>query len=72
MEEIEIKTEYIELYKLLKFAGVAESGAQAKNMIDNAEVKVDGEVELRRGRKVRPGMIVTFDGAGLKVKAQGA
>ena len=52
---IEITTEYIKLDSALKFAGVAENGAHAKEMILDGEVLVNGEVELRRGKKLYKG-----------------
>lgn len=54
MEHIEIKLreEYIKLGQALKAAGVAESGVDAKFMIQDGEVSVNGETELRRGRKL--------------------
>lgn len=55
MEKIEIKTEFIKLDSALKFCAVAESGAHAKELIINGEVKVNGEIELRRGRKLYKG-----------------
>jgi len=58
MKKVKIVTEYIELEQLLKWAGIAGTGSAAKNMIKNSEVKVNGETELRRGKKVRPGDIV--------------
>jgi ribosome-associated protein len=50
--------EYIELHKLLKFLGVAESGAQAKLLVAEGLVTVDGAVELRKACKIRPGQVV--------------
>ncbi len=52
---IEIKTEYIKLDSALKYCSVAENGAHAKEMIQNGEVFVNGEVELRRGKKLYKG-----------------
>ena len=52
---IEITTEFIKLDSALKFAGVAENGAHAKEMILDGEVLVNGEVELRRGKKLYKG-----------------
>ena len=49
---INIKTEYIKLDSALKYCGVAENGAHAKEMIQSGEVLVNGEIELRRGRKL--------------------
>ena len=50
--------EFIELHKLLKFLGVAESGAQAKILVAEGLVHVNGEVELRKACKIRAGQIV--------------
>lgn len=55
MEIIEITTEFIKLDSALKFCGVAENGAHAKELILDGEVKVNGEEELRRGRKLYKG-----------------
>jgi ribosome-associated protein len=54
--------EYIELMKLLKFLGLVESGAEAKMVIDEGLVAVNGKTELRRRCKLRPGDVVSFDG----------
>ncbi|MBN2641649.1 MAG: RNA-binding S4 domain-containing protein [Victivallales bacterium] len=56
--KLELKSEYIELVKLLKLAGFAESGGQAKIMVEEGDVLVDGQVELRKRFKVRPGQTV--------------
>jgi ribosome-associated protein len=50
-----ITTEYITLDAFLKWAGAADTGGHAKILISSGEVRVNGEVELRRGRKLRPG-----------------
>lgn len=52
---VPITTEFIKLEGLLKLANVAGSGGMAKNMILNGDVKVNGEVCLMRGKKLRPG-----------------
>lgn len=52
---IEIKTDYIKLDSALKYCGVAENGAHAKELILFGEVKVNGETELRRGKKLYKG-----------------
>lgn len=57
--KISINTEYIKLDQLLKFAGVAENGADAKFIIMDEVVEVNGELETRRGRKIRKGDVVT-------------
>ena len=55
MERIKIDTEFIKLDQFLKWVGIAESGVDAKDMILNNEIKVNGEVEARRGKKLRSG-----------------
>lgn len=52
MEKIKISTEFIKLDQFLKWAGIAESGTDAKNIIFDQKVKVNDEIELRRGRKL--------------------
>lgn len=68
-KEFELSEDYIELIKLLKFLGIAETGGQAKLMVENGLVQVDGETESRKRRKVRAGMTVTVsDEYTIKVK----
>lgn len=62
MEAVEIKDEYIKLGQLLKLANMVSSGVEAKIVIQNGEVMVNGEVDIRRGRKVYPQDVVEFDG----------
>lgn len=62
-EPIHIKTEYIKLDSLLKLAGVVQTGGEAKILINDGEVKVDGEVCTMRGKKIRPGNTVRVGGA---------
>ncbi|MCX7694517.1 MAG: RNA-binding S4 domain-containing protein [Caloramator sp.] len=64
MEQIAINTEYIKLDQLLKWANIADSGAFAKLIIQNGDVKVNGEVVLNRGKKVYKGDIVEVEGVG--------
>jgi len=54
-ERIKITTEYIKLDQFLKWAGVAKTGSEAKMIISDEDVLVNGEVEKRRGRKLRKG-----------------
>lgn len=68
MEEILIKTEYIKLDSAMKLANIAESGSYAKELISEGAVKVNGEVETRRGRKLYPGDEFSLDGETFKVK----
>jgi ribosome-associated protein len=68
MAEFTITGEYIELDKLLKAARLCESGGEARIVISEGLVTVDGETELRLRRKVRPGMTVRFNDQTLAVR----
>lgn len=68
MREVPITTEFIKLQDLLKFAGLVETGGEAKERIQAGEVLVNGEACTQRGRKLRPGDLVRFDGQELTVK----
>lgn len=70
METITIRDEFIKLGQVLKLAGIAESGVEAKEMVINGEASVNGEVDLRRGRKVYPGDVVSCRGESFKVEAR--
>ena len=59
---MEIYSEFIKLQDLLKFASLVSTGGEAKQLITDGQVAVDGEVCLMRGKKIRPGNIVFFDG----------
>ncbi len=65
MEIIKINTEFIKLDQLLKFANITENGADAKFLITNGYVKLNGEIELRRGKKI-------YDGDEIKIEYEGA
>ena len=67
METITITTEYIKLQDLLKFAAVVQTGGEAKLAVQEGEVSVNGEVCTMRGKKIRPGDVVTFNGQELTV-----
>ena len=64
---IAISTEFIKLQDLLKFASVVMTGGEAKIRILNEEVSVNGEICTQRGKKIRPGDVVGFDGLELTV-----
>jgi ribosome-associated protein len=64
---IEISGDMIRLGQLLKLAGVASGGADAKGLIASGQVFVNGEPEHRRGRQLHPGDVVRFDTADLRV-----
>ncbi|MBQ6796024.1 MAG: RNA-binding S4 domain-containing protein [Clostridia bacterium] len=68
MNVLEISTEFIKLDQALKFANVVESGAFAKEVIQYGDVKVNGEVEVRRGRKLYDGDSFSFDGEEFVIK----
>lgn len=58
MREVEIRGEMIRLGQFLKFAGIADSGAEARALLDEQTVTVNGEPEARRGRQLRRGDLV--------------
>ena len=60
---VPITTEFIKLESFLKLANAAGSGGMAKNFIQNGEVEVNGEICTMRGKKLRPGDSVRFNGA---------
>lgn len=66
--EVKIDTEYIKLDQLLKFSGLADTGGIAKEVIKNGEVLVNGEIETRRGKKIRKEDVVEFRGEKVVVK----
>lgn len=68
MEIIKIRDDFIKLGQALKLAGLVESGVDAKIEIQKGSVKVNGEVELQRGKKIRPGDIIEFDGQQVRVE----
>lgn len=68
MESIKIYTEYIKLDQLLKTSGVTQSGAESKYMILEGKVKVNGNVELHRGKKLRKGDTVEADNYTIRVE----
>lgn len=70
MEIIKIRDDFIKLGQALKLAGLAESGVDAKIKIQEGFVKVNGEVEVQRGKKIHPGDIITFDGQQVKVEKE--
>ena len=67
MEIIKLKDEYIKLGQAMKAASLVEDGVEAKLAIQDGLVKVNGEVDTRRGRKLYPGDLVTFEGNEIKI-----
>ena len=67
MEVIRIRDEFIKLGQLLKLADLVQDGVEAKYVITDGLVKVNGEMDDRRGRKVYEGDVVSYDGKEIKV-----
>ena len=68
MEEIVLRDEFIKLGQAIKAAGLVESGVEAKIVIQDGEVKVNGVVETQRGKKLVGGEVVEFNGNKLTIK----
>lgn len=71
MEKIIINEEYIRLDNLMKFSGLCNSGGRAKYLIQGGEVKLNGEVCTMRGKKIRPGDQVEYNGRTVEVALEG-
>ena len=69
MNQIKIKDEYIKLGHAMKLAGMVGSGVEAKVVIQDGQVLVNGEVELQRGKKLHPGDIFSFNGEEAQIQA---
>ncbi len=67
MEEIKIVTPFIKLDQLIKFAGLAETGAKAKILVELGEFNVNGELCTKRGKKIKPGDTIEFKGKKYKI-----
>ena len=67
MEELKIVTPFIKLDQLVKFAGFSETGGKAKILIDLGELNVNGELCIKRGKKIKPGDIIEFKNKKYKV-----
>ena len=68
MKDIVIKKQPVELCKILKFEGLAATGGDAKMVIADGQVKVNGEVELRKRKKIVDGDVIEFDGETLRIQ----
>ena len=68
MEIIYLRDEFIKLGQALKAAGFVESGVEAKEVIQEAKVLVNGEVDTRRGRKLYEGDVVSFENQTIKIE----
>jgi ribosome-associated protein len=71
MREIEISEEPIELYKILKFENLVDSGGEAKYVISEGQVKVNRKVEIRKRKKNFSGDVVEFGGNKILIKVSG-
>ena len=67
MEEIKLRDEFIKLGQAIKAANLVDSGAEAKEVIQEGYVKVNGEVCTQRGKKLVEGDIVSFEGNEIKI-----
>jgi ribosome-associated protein len=68
METIKIKDEYIKLGQAMKLAGLVSSGIEAKIVIQEGQVTVNGEVDTRRGKKLVPGDTFAYNGTEVTVE----
>ncbi len=68
MEVINLREEFIKLGQALKAVGLVESGVEAKEVIQNGLVLVNGEIDTRRGRKLYAGDVVEFDGEEIRIE----
>lgn len=69
MEVIHLREEYIKLGQAIKAVGFVESGVEAKLVIQDGKVKVNGVVELQRGKKLHAGDLVDYEGKEVKIEA---
>ena len=67
METIHIRDEYKKLGQAMKLAGMSGSGVDAKVVIQEGLVEVNGQVELQRGKKLRSGDVITYNGESVKI-----
>lgn len=68
MEIIKLRDEYIKLGQALKAVNLVEDGVEAKLVIQDGLVKVNNQVDIRRGRKLYDGDVVSFDGQELRIE----
>ncbi len=68
METIKLREEYIKLGQALKASGLAESGVDAKHIIEEGLVKVNGQTEYQRGKKLRGGDVVEYNGETVQIE----
>ncbi|MDH3977183.1 MAG: RNA-binding S4 domain-containing protein [Gammaproteobacteria bacterium] len=68
MREVYITREPVELYKILKFEGIVSSGAEAKSVVADGEVRVNGIIETRKRKKIVSGDIIEFGDEKLQIQ----
>lgn len=67
MEKVIIRDDFIKLGQAMKLAGMVGSGVDAKMLIQDGQVEVNGEVEYQRGKKLHEGDVITFDGESVQI-----
>ncbi|MCC9146208.1 MULTISPECIES: RNA-binding S4 domain-containing protein [unclassified Arthrobacter] len=70
-QDLPIRDEMIRLGQLLKLANLAEDGIEAKQLIEDGMVKVNGDIEERRGRQLHAGDVVSVNGETLRITREG-
>lgn len=70
MQIVKIRDEFIKLGQVIKLAGLVETGVDAKIVIQDGLVKVNGEVDTRRGRKIVPGDMIEYQGNKIQVESK--
>ncbi len=68
MKEVEVSKEPVELYKILKLQGIVSSGGEAKHVITEGQVLVNGKVETRKRKKIFAGDIVEFGNEKIRIR----
>lgn len=69
MQNLKIRDEFIKLGQALKLADLVDSGVEAKMVIQDGQVLVNGETEYQRGKKLHDGDMIEFDGSQVKIVA---
>lgn len=72
VRDVEIRKEPVELYKLLKFEGLASSGGEAKLVIADGLVRVNGDIETRKRKKILAGDIIEYSGEKIRITIRAA
>ena len=67
MEKVIIRDDFIKLGQAMKLAGMVGSGVDAKMLIHDGQVEVNGEVEYQRGKKLHEGDVITFNGESVQI-----